>query len=283
MKTALLLQRITSVMRSRHSLKFIISRLLWYSKLCRFFKIKCRYYVLRFFPTALSASIWLDHDDRRDDEKFLAAYLKKDDIVIDIGANIGTVALASAALTGSNGRVFAFEPHKRIFKFMNSNIRLNGFTNIETFNLAIGDRDGTMMLTDAYSDDQNKVQLDCICGGALRISIKPLDTVLAKRLKNIERIALMKIDVEGFEMFVLKGARESLSRCECVYIESYEEHFNKYGYTTSDMLNILENNGFYLYKRNDGRFMRINLPYVSDVCENIFAFRKTGSKDMRKA
>jgi FkbM family methyltransferase len=276
-------QRLNCVFSSSRPFKFIVSRILWHSQLCRFFKIKCKNYVLRFYPSALSASMWLDPNERRDDDIFLAAYLKEGDVVLDIGANIGTVALESAALTGCNGRIFAFEPHPRIFKYLNSNIKINNFKNIETFNTALGDHEGTIMLTDNYSDDQNKVQLDSSSRNIHKISIRPLDNILIDRLMNIDRIALMKIDVEGYELFVIRGARKILSRCECVYIESYEEHFNKYGYTTSDMLNILENNGFYLYKRNDGRFMRINLPYVSDVCENIFALRKTGSKDMRRA
>lgn len=274
LETKLIIRRLQLVMRMRKPLRFIASRLLWYSRLCFFFKIKCRDYVLRFFPTALSASIWLDPDDRRKDDVFLAAYLKKGDIVLDIGANIGTVAIASAILTGPSGRIFAFEPHPRIYKFMNSNIRLNGCANIETFNLALGDSSGEIMLTDGYSDDQNKVQLDAPSGKVQRIFVKPLDAVLENRLKNIERIALMKIDVEGFELFVLKGARQILLRCECVYIESFEEHFNKYGYSTNDLLKILIDSGFCIYKKNNGRLEHIHLPYISIDCENILAFRK---------
>lgn len=231
---------------------------------------------MRFFPTALSASMWLDPDDRRGDEVFLAAYLKQGNIVLDIGANIGTVALASAALVGSSGRVFAFEPHPRIFKYMNANIRMNGCKNIEAFNIALGDRDGTLILSDWYSDDQNRVQLNQTSGKGQKIRVNSLDAVLAGKLKGINHIALLKIDVEGFEIFVLKGAPEILSRSECVYIESYDAHFQKYGYSTNDLLQLLSDGGFNLYKISGSKFDPIILPYISNTCENVVAFRNTG-------
>ena len=264
---------IESLIHSKRPVKFIASRLLWHTGLCRLIKIKCRNYFLRFYPTALSASIWIDPDDRHDDEVFLASYLKKGDVVIDIGSNIGNVALASAALTGTSGRIFAFEPNPRIFEFLNFNIRLNGFNNIKTFNLALGNRVDTIMITDFHSDDQNIVQFDGAHRNTHRISMKPLDDVYLEFFNCVNKIALMKIDVEGFELFVLKGARKLISKCDCIYIESYEKHFKRYGYSTNDLLDLLCGYGFNLYRRNGKMLDKIVLPHLSSTCENIIAFR----------
>ena len=270
--TALFKRYFQSVMGSGKPIKFIVSRFLWHSGLCRFFKIRCRYGALRFFPTALSASMWINSLDRHDDELFFQAYLQKDDIVIDVGANIGTTALASANMVGPKGKVFAFEPHPRIFRFLNANIRLNGHTNIETFNVALGDRGNILTLSNNYSDDQNRIEMKQSSKHLLKIRVKRLDDVLGDNLKGVDRIALLKIDVEGFEKFVIDGTPEILSRCGCVYFESCDDHFSQYGYSTDDLLKILTSYGFSIYKIKKAKLQPIAPPYRSVACENLVAF-----------
>lgn len=268
------MKKVKIIKAQRKPLRFLLSRILWHTGMGKFITINLNRYKIRFFPTALSASMWLNPADRREDDIFFEAYLQQGDILIDVGANIGTVALASSALVGPSGKVFAFEPHSRIFKYMNKNIRLNGYANIETFNMALGERERTLTLSNNYSDDQNRVQMDRSTGHFNKIQVKCLDTILANRLSGNDRIAMLKIDVEGFEKFVIEGALNIISRCDCVYFESYDVHFRKYGYSSNDLLKMLCSLGFVLYKKNGVKLQPISLPYFSTTCENLVALRK---------
>jgi hypothetical protein len=97
---------------------FLISRVLWRSRLCQLFNIQRDGYVIRFWPTSLSAELWMRPDARGEEERLFARYLRLGDCVIDVGANIGTVTLMAASRVGPQGSVYAFEPHPRIFRYL---------------------------------------------------------------------------------------------------------------------------------------------------------------------
>lgn len=66
--------------------------------------------------------------------------------IIDAGANIGLYSLIGSSLIGDSGKVLAFEPSKETFRRLQSNIKLNGFTNITPFNYALGEKSETLTL-----------------------------------------------------------------------------------------------------------------------------------------
>ena len=87
-------------------------------------------------------------------------------------------------------------------------------------------------------------------------------------------IELLKIDVEGFEKFVLEGAPQTLSKVSCVYIESDEAHFAKYGYSCADVIGLLQDSGFTMLRlTDDGAVAPICSQYSSVHCENLIAVR----------
>jgi len=81
--------------------------------LCRHFEITTELYRLRFFPTALSCALWTDPRARQADEDFYRRYLRRDDTVVDVGANVGNLTLAAAALVGARGARRAGGPSSR--------------------------------------------------------------------------------------------------------------------------------------------------------------------------
>src|SRR5262249_18542532 len=156
-------------------------------------------YRLRFFPTALSCAMWTDPGARRADEAFFRRVLRPGDTVVDVGANVGTLTLTAAALVGPEGRVWAIEPHPRPLRYLCANVALNGFANVRTVHAAAGESDGLLRLTDSRLDDQNRVSAD---GPGVSVPVRRLDDVVPEG-----PVRLLKIDVEGFELFVLRGAR----------------------------------------------------------------------------
>ncbi|MGC4085038.1 MAG: FkbM family methyltransferase [Vicinamibacterales bacterium] len=86
-------------------------------------------------------------------------------------------------------------------------------------------------------------------------------------------IALLKIDVEGYEKFVLDGATGLLSRVHCIFIETWEDHFAKYGYSCVDVHARLRAAGFHLFLFQDDRLVPVPPGYVSHQCEDVVGVR----------
>lgn len=247
-------------------IRFLLSRILWYSRLCKLFIIRLSQGVkIRFYPTSTSAALWTDsHCFDCEGVEFIWNYLSDGDTFIDVGANIGHLTLIGAKKV-RQGQVISIEPHPEIFRFLNSNIKLNKFKNVRVYNLAIGDKNGKLNFSDIKSDDQNFITED----GSIKVDIKRLDDLFEG-----DKVDLLKIDVEGYELFVLLGALNVLSKTVAVYFESYKTNFERYNYHTSDILNLLKKYNFKIFKFVvDNKLVEIDCDYVSEKCENLVAIK----------
>jgi FkbM family methyltransferase len=250
----------------KRPLRFIISRTLMELGLSKFLTIYRDGYKIRFFPTALSETLWTDRDERLGDEYFFRKYLRAGDRVVDVGSNIGTLTLTAACIVGEKGKVVSIEPHPRTFTFLLRNIHLNPFKNILALNIAVGDKGGYANLSSSKSDDINRVLKN---SEGLKVPISRLDEVI----NNEWRIALLKIDVEGYEKFVICGTEKILRNIDCIYFESWEERFEEFGYSTTDLISLMQRNGFEVYNISNNKLERLSNHYKSLVCENLIAIR----------
>jgi FkbM family methyltransferase len=190
-------------------------------------------YRLHFFPTAFSASLWADMPDTSDDERFLRTFLRPGQVVVDVGANIGTHAIVSALQVGPAGRVFACEAHPATAGYLRSNIRLNGLEPvIEVIESAAGEARSEAVFSDERSDDQNHVVM--VRTEGIRVPVETLDSLIPK-----QPVDLLKIDVEGFELMVLRGSCDTLSRTRAIYFEAWDQHFARYAYCFADLFDFL--------------------------------------------
>ncbi len=228
-------------------------------------------FVLRFYPTALSAALWIDPSNRNAEELFFQRYLRQGDTVVDVGANIGSTALASSIIVGKTGQVFAIEAHPRIFRYLVENVKLNQVTNIFPYHVALGDKSGEIHFSDKKADDENFV-IDHASG--INVPVHRLDNLDI----NTAEITLLKIDVEGFEKYVLEGASKRLENTKCVYFESWHQHLTRYGYTEKDIFDLLTQQGFQIFKMSTVDSLRaIPNDYISEQCENLVAVRDIDS------
>ena len=219
--------------------RFLASRLLARSGLSERLgmKIARRGYRLHFFNTSLSMSLWLYANERSEDVDLIHTLLAPGDNYVDIGANVGDLALAGATVVGDEGKVYAFEAHPRIFALMLRNIALNKRRNIHPVNAACGEDFGWARFSDSRSDDMNQIG----AGGIV------VPTLPACRLLPDEPIGLLKIDVEGFELFVLKGLLETLAQVKTVMLEVGDNHFAHFGYRYADIHDLLIRQGFTIF------------------------------------
>ncbi|MEA3359125.1 MAG: FkbM family methyltransferase [Thermodesulfobacteriota bacterium] len=134
----------------------------------------------------------------------------KEGIFIDIGAHVGKYAIRLANRLGDKGEVIAIEPEENNFKILEKNAKHNKLENIHLLNVACFNKDGEIPLyvsgnyTTLHSIYRNEGQKKVVAK-ALK-----LDTIVSQL--NIKKVDLIKIDVEGAEIDVIKGSREILRK-----------------------------------------------------------------------
>ncbi len=138
--------------------------------------------------------------------------------VIEAGANIGSHTVHMAQLVGDQGRVYAFEPQRLPFQLLNGNLAINSITNTYTFQQCLGDAVGTYVCPELDPNVKNN------WGGAkmaskgkgTKVSCTTIDALKPKKCHFI------KIDVEGMELDVLRGATETIMNHQPLLYFEYE-------------------------------------------------------------
>jgi FkbM family methyltransferase len=131
---------------------------------------------------------------------------KCNDVIVDVGANTGVYALAAKAVN-PEAKVVAVEPAARVASKLRRNVELNGF-DIEILECAASDSNGTATLYDFPGEHEYSASLEKTMTGTVPVSVE------TKRLDDIlERIDLIKIDVERHEPATLRGMKRLLKRC----------------------------------------------------------------------
>jgi FkbM family methyltransferase len=140
---------------------------------------------------------------------------KQRDIFIDVGAHIGRYSIIAAKRIGRWGRVISIEAHPDTFELLKKNIELNGLPNVTTINSVITSQGGKARLYLAGQDRGFTIYNTIMTHRAkatenfLEVEANTLDNILES--KNITEVNWIKIDVEGAELEVLKGAVNTLS------------------------------------------------------------------------
>lgn len=227
--------------RDGYGLLFLWRAFLHYSHLSSFIIFNRRGVKLYCHNDPFSFWLWNHKDELREDELFFERFLREGDTVIDAGANIGLLTLRAAKVVGEDGRVISIEPHPETFRWLNKNVLLNKFSNVEFFNIAVGHKQQLVSFTDFKIKDINKVSEK---EGTLTLPLTTLDSMC----QNISRCMLLKIDVEGFELPVLFGAEDLIKKTDVVMFESSPRNFALQNYTLQDIFRFLTLQGFSVYK-----------------------------------
>lgn len=145
--------------------------------------------------------------------EYLNKYINNDTTILEIGANIGNHAVYWAKQQKVN-KIYSFEPILKTFKRLEQNIKINNLKNVEIFNFAAGDKDSQGSIDFYNVENTGATSIKESDDGDLKI-------VKIDNLKFDNKIDFIKIDVEGFEINVLKGMTKLLKEQKpVVYIES---------------------------------------------------------------
>lgn len=136
--------------------------------------------------------------------------VKKGDVVLDIGANIGYYTLIAAKLVGENGKVFAFEPDPTNFAILKKNVELNGYKNVVLVQKAASNKTGKLKL---YLSEDNSADHKIYDSHEGRQSTEIEATRLDDYFKNYNgEINLIKMDIEGAEGGAIQGMSSLLQK-----------------------------------------------------------------------
>jgi FkbM family methyltransferase len=180
---------------------------------------------------------------------FVLSFLDEGDRFIDIGANIGYFTLLAAEKLGPKGKVYAFEPDIETYQNLIKNVELNDFSKyVECYNKGLSDCKESLQFTkykeghDAWNSLSKPINLDFV-DKIEEIEVYPLDNVMS--VEDFKLVKLIKIDVEGWEKFVILGMQSLLKKHKpTLIIEFSDENLFKTGYTSFDLFNLICSLGY---------------------------------------
>jgi FkbM family methyltransferase len=145
---------------------------------------------------------------------FVFGILQEGDVIIDVGAHGGLYTLLSGKIVGSEGRVIAIEPNSDNLKFLRQNVRLNQLNNINVISKAASDE---KLKINLYYETKKTALTSAVTGGSKTVEVETMliDEVTEKH----DSIKLLKIDTEGYDLKVLKGAQCTLQKTYYLVIE----------------------------------------------------------------
>ncbi len=195
---------------------------------------------------------------------------------VDVGANLGIYTLVASRIVGHSGRVIAFEPSVQSLPLLQKNITLNSLTNVTAFPVALSEKAGRVRLYHAGS---------CPSGNSLgRHPSFPgsFETVLAESLDDVlqripvGRVDVIKMDVQGAEELVLRGAQKTLaSKNPVIIFEFYPEGADLLGLTPSGACNLLEGLGYEFFTVcSASTISKIESPPIESMYANVVAIRR---------
>lgn len=174
-------------------------------------------------------------------KSLLFSMMKEGDVILDVGANLGEITLNAAKIAGEKGRVFSFEPGKKNYEKLSRNLALNNFNQITVSDCALGDRTGKgkEVVREIHNSGMNAVNYSE--GGDF--SIVTLDHFMS--VNPVEKIDLIKIDTEGFEMNVVKGAEKTLGKYHPVlFVEVCDDNLRRNNASAKELITYISRSGY---------------------------------------
>lgn len=201
--------------------------------------------------------------------------IKKNDTVIDIGANIGFYTKLFAHIVGPQGRVYAFEPDPKNFHHLKKNTQ--SLKNVIIENKAISAYSGKIKLYHSELNVDHRVYPNKNCTNYQEIECTSIDDYFSNF--NMPEIHLIKIDIQGYEPYAIKGAIDTIKNNKSLKLitEFWPYGLNEVGSSAIEYFNLLQNYFNKIYLINTNELNELNLSNIQQLSAqpehyyNIFA------------
>lgn len=171
-------------------------------------------------------------------------------VFIDVGAHIGYYSLKAAAVVGSTGRIVSVEPNPPTVQRLRDNVAASGASVVHVQPVACSDHESTLDFFAAPRANTGQSSLSAAnaaqeggVAASYRVPARPLDAIVAD--ERLTRLDVVKIDVEGAEMLVLKGATATIDRFHpALIIELIESQLRQMGSSVEDVRAFMRAHGY---------------------------------------
>ena len=209
--------------------------------------------------------------------ELLKKHLRKDDTVLDIGANIGFYAKTLSEIVGPKGKIHCFEPDKTNFLHLQNYV--NGSNNIVLNNKAVGPKTEILKIyTSRNLNVDHRTYKPEEYDQEIEIEAVSVDEYLG----NNRKIDFIKMDIQGFEMQAVKGMERTLEENKNIKLisEFWPYGLSKAGSSVNEYFNFLQEKGFTCYLLEKNSLQKLTLEKVDSIKDlseehyfNIFACR----------
>lgn len=194
-----------------------------------------------------SADITVRNDVKQ--MKYFVDMVKKSNFVLDVGGHVGQYAVLFASLVGRSGKVVTFEPDIAAIKVLHQNLQLNGFTDKVTVeNIALSDSNGTHTFFSMGGDSMSSLVRSGLGSNATSSDVQEYSIRTMKMDDYLSANGLgfpdwIKLDTEGAEINILKGAQDVLKSKAVILCELHPYAWAEFGTSYSDLLSIVKQSG----------------------------------------
>jgi FkbM family methyltransferase len=217
------------------------------AKLGNFTKINCLkqcrygYMLYNIHDIFIGRSLELYGEFSETEIELLKQIVQPGNLVLDVGANFGTHTVFFAEAVGLEGAVIAFEPQRIVFQSLCANVALNSILNTYTYNVAVGETEGFIMVPPINYSTANNI------GGFSLGTFSHGETVKVITIDSLvlPKCHLIKIDVQGMELQVLKGAVTTINQFKpFLYVENDQPE------KSDDLIRYIHSLGYNMYWHN---------------------------------
>lgn len=194
-----------------------------------------------------SLSVYLTGERDEELQKFIRQRLRRGNVFVDVGANIGVYTLFASPLVGRNGKVISIEANPPTYRYLGMNIVANGLTNVTPVNGAVGSEAGELkMATDKRNAGETHVA--AAAEGGVVVPVERLDDLLTRL--GVSSVDYMKIDVEGFELPVLRGAEAIIAASPDIVVQTelVDAHASRYGHSVDTIVALMRGWGLHPFQ-----------------------------------
>ena len=203
------------------------------------------------------------------------ALIRRDDTLMDVGANIGLWAMGAALRVGPAGSVHAFEPVPNNFIRMERNLALNGLKQVTSRQLALSDDVGHTVFYAATADNSGIGSLTQgdNANRPIEIDMTTIDNYC--ETNSIPHVDLIKVDVEGAEQLVFRGARRLLASPEApvIMFETDETLTGRFGSSSRSVKADLAEHGYSFFRYDGKKLEQVLVEEAHHDQEDLFAFK----------
>ena len=193
---------------------------------------------------------------------------------VDVGGNWGYFTLLAASMVGKSGQVITFEPDPRMHVLLKDNISRNGLAHVKPLEIAAAAEPGTLTLA-GYQEESNNFGVSRVVdpslvngsGRAMRtftVAARRIDTVLDEM--GVGEVDLLKMDIEGAEVFALRGMTDGLARHRYrrLVLELHPGLLEEHGQTAQEAFDLVKGSGYRAWRIDHSPATTRRVAYIED-------------------